>query len=66
MTLAPGEDDVLTKIEVDGVVSLYVEAKPEPPWEAWVVVDGERERARRRAGSIEEGMVVVRRCIVGD
>lgn len=46
------------------VESLNVEAKPEPPWEARVVVSGERESALRIAGSIfgaifSRGMVLL-------
>ena len=53
---APGE--VLTKMEVCGVVRRKVDAKPEPPWEAIWVVGPSRERARRMEGSIEGAMVV--------
>src|ERR1700690_3965229 len=50
----PGE--VLTKIDVLGVVRRKVDAKPDPPCDATWVVDESRERASRMEGSIEGGM----------
>jgi hypothetical protein len=62
MVAASGVEEVLTKNDFGGVVEdavmRNVEAKPLPPWEAILVVEGSRERARRMAGSIEEGILL--------
>lgn len=41
------------------LVSLKVEEKPLPPWEAMVVVAGSRDKALRIAGSRFGAMIVV-------
>lgn len=59
ITAASGLPEVLTKKDFEGVVEVVmrkVEAKPLPPWDAILVVDGSRARARTIAGSSEGGI----------
>jgi hypothetical protein len=55
MVAAPGEEDVLTKTDVVGVVMRNVDEKPEPPCVAIFAAES-RLKARRMAGSIDGGI----------
>jgi len=55
MVAAPGEEDILTKTDVVGVVMRNVDEKPEPPCVEIFEAES-RVKARRIAGSIDEGI----------
>lgn len=57
ITAAPREEEVLTKMEVEGVVIRNVDAKPEPPWLDILEVESS-DKVLTIAGSMVDGIVV--------